>query len=134
MEAHGLRFRFLSLPTTLAFISQEILTPFPSSALISNTQMVPINIISSAMVTSQKVVLVSIPSMPSNSFSFPLHNVFDCISTDELTQTMPVLEVVSPVAHIDVHSEEVERLHRTSREGLVIPTVDDVTATLSDDV
>jgi len=66
--------------------------------------------------------------MSSNSFSFPFHNGFDCISTDELPQTKPVLEVVSPVAHIDVHSE-VERSHRTSREGLEIPMVDDVTAT-----
>jgi len=33
-----------------------------------------------------------------------------------------------------VHSEGVERLHQTSREGLEIPKVDDVTATLPDDV
>jgi hypothetical protein len=49
-------------------------------------------------------------------------------------QTRPVLEVVSPVAHVDVHFDEVERLHRTSQERLEIPTVDDVTATIFDDV
>ena len=45
-----------------------------------------------------------------------------------------MLEVVSPVAHVDVHSEEVKRLHQTSQEGLEIPTVEDVTTTLFDDV
>lgn len=33
-----------------------------------------------------------------------------------------------------MHSEEVERLHQTSREQLENPTVNDVTATLLDDV
>jgi len=123
-----------SAPTTLVSISQAISAPIPSFALISDTQMVPVNIVSSPMVTSETVVPVSILSLSSNSFSFPLHNGFYCISTNELTQIMLVLEVFSPVTHADVHSEQVEQLHRTSREGLEIPTVDDVTATLFDDV
>ena len=45
-----------------------------------------------------------------------------------------MLEVVSPVTHVDVHSEEVERLNRTLQEGMDIPTVDDVNAMLSNDV
>ena len=84
-----------SAPPTLASITQSISAPIPSSALISNTHMVPVNIVSSTMVTSLTAVPVSRPSLSSNSFSFPLHNVFYCISTDEFPQTRPVLEVVS---------------------------------------
>ncbi|AET00278.2 hypothetical protein MTR_5g090310 [Medicago truncatula] len=47
---------------------------------------------------------------------------------------MPVLEVVSPVAHVDVHSERAEQLHLTSREVLENPTMDDVSSLLSDEV
>jgi len=74
------------------------------------------------------------PSLSSNSFSFPLHNVFDIISPEKLPCVTPVLEVVSPVAHDDVHSEKAERLHQTLREELENFAVDDVTVTLSDDV
>ncbi|RHN79186.1 hypothetical protein MtrunA17_Chr1g0174361 [Medicago truncatula] len=73
-------------------------------------------------------------SLSSNTFSFPLHNVFDKISPGELPHTMPVLEVVSPVAHVDVHFEIVEKLHMTSREVLENPTMDDVSGLLSDEV
>jgi len=51
-----------------------------------------------------------------------------------LPRVIPVLEVVSPVVHDDVHSEKAERLHQTSWEELEIPTVVDVTVMLSDDV
>ena len=70
----------------------------------------------------------------SSSFSFPLHNVFDCISPDELPLPRPVLEVVSPVAHANVHPVEVMRSHQTSREELEIPTVNDATDSLLDGV
>lgn len=74
------------------------------------------------------------PSLSSNSFSFPLHNAFDKISHEELPRVTLVLEVVSPVVHDDVHSKRAEWLHQSSREELENPTVDDVTVTLSDDV
>lgn len=84
-------------------------------------------------------VPVPIPSVPvsdvsSNFFSFPLHNVFDRISLDELPLPRPVLEVVSPVAHADMHPVEVMRSHQTSREELEIPTVNDATDSLLDGV
>jgi hypothetical protein len=74
------------------------------------------------------------PSLSSNYFSFSLHNVFDRISPEELPRLMPVLEVVSHVAHDDVHSEREERLHQTSQDELENPTVDDGAVMLSDDM
>ncbi|XP_024627637.2 uncharacterized protein [Medicago truncatula] len=47
---------------------------------------------------------------------------------------MSVLEVVSSVAHVDVHSEIAVKLHLTSREVLENPTMDDVSGLLSDEV
>jgi len=60
--------------------------------------------------------------------------VFDNISNEELPQATPVFEIVSLVAHDDVHPERVEQMHLTSREELENPAVDDVTATLTNDV
>jgi len=104
--------------------------------------MVPVSVVSSALDTSQTDVpgfqtqIVSIPSVSvldvsSNSFSFPLHNVFDRISPDVLPLPSPVLEVVS---HADVHPVEVMRSHQTSREELAIPMVIDATDSLLDGV
>ncbi|RHN79268.1 hypothetical protein MtrunA17_Chr1g0175461 [Medicago truncatula] len=92
------------------------------------------SIVTSTVATSQTNVPMSMPSLSSNSFSFPLHNVFDRISHEELPRVMPVLEAVSSIAHDDVHPETAERLHQTSLEELENPTLDDVTVTLSDDV
>jgi len=89
----------------------------------SQTQMVPIPSVS-----------VPASNVSSNSFSFPLHNVFDRFSPDELPLPRPVLEIVSPVAHTDVHPVEVMRSHQTLWEELVIPTVNDATYSLLDDV
>ena len=47
---------------------------------------------------------------------------------------MPVLEVVSHVAHVDVHSERAEQLHLTSREMLENPMMDDVSGLISHEV
>jgi hypothetical protein len=73
-------------------------------------------------------------SLSSNTFSFPLHNVYDIISPRELPNNMLVLEVVSPIAHVDVHSERAEQLHLTSQEVLENPMRDDVSSLLLDEV
>jgi len=113
-------------PISLALTTLDI--PAPSPALNANSQLGSVSIVTSTVATSQADV--SMPSLSSNSFIFPLHNVFDIISPEELPRGTPV----SPVAHDDMHSERAERLHQTSREELENPTVDDVTVTRSDDV
>ena len=115
-----------SISTTLATTTQTNLVLIASSTMTSTTQMVSVTIASSTMTTTQTVVPNL--SFSSNSFSFPLHNAFDRISPDELPHSSPVLDVVSQVAHDDMHSKEVERLHQMEN-----PAVDDVTATLPDD-
>ena len=77
--------------------------PVVSSATAATSQIVLVSIITSTLATSQTDVSMS--SLSSNSFSFPLHNVFDIISHEELPRVTPVLEVVFPVVHDDVHSE-----------------------------
>ena len=42
-------------------------------------------------------------SLSSNTFSFPLQNVFDKIAHRELPHIMPVIELDSPVEHVDMH-------------------------------
>ena len=42
----------------------------------------------------------------SNTFSFPLHNVFDSISSEELPLATPMFEIVSPVGHDELHDME----------------------------
>jgi len=116
--------------TSLALTTLDISTPSPT--LNVNSQLGSVSTVTSTVATSQTDV--TMPSLSSNSFSFPLHNVFDRISPEELPRATVVLKVVSPIAHDDVHSEREERLHQTSREELENPTVDDVTVTLSDDV
>jgi len=65
-------------------------------ALNSNSQLGLVSIVTSTMATSQTDVPV------------PLHNVFDRISPEELQCVMPVLEVVSPIEHDEVHEVSVE--------------------------
>jgi len=81
---------------------------------------------------------VSVSDISSSSFSIPLHNVFDHLdrsSTDELDLTIPMLKkVVSPVAHVDVQSVGVGKLHQIPREVLENPAVTDVTNPLLDSV
>jgi hypothetical protein len=83
---------------------------------------------------------VSLPAVPvsdfmSNSFSIPLHNVFDRIErTDELTSNRPVLEVVYTDAHADVQNAEGRRSPQTSREVLENPVVTVVSKSLLDSV
>jgi len=60
--------------------------------------------------------------------------VFDRISPGEMSRVMPVLEVVSPVAHVDVHSKRTDQLQLTPQEVLENPTVDDTSSLFSDDV
>jgi len=127
------------VPVPSAFISlasqtQTILASIPSSAMKSITQMVSVPIVSLTMASSQTKASAPSPSLLSSSFSFPLHNVFDCISAEEFPRAIQVMEVVSPVEHDGVHFEEVERSHQTSREELEIPTIDDVTLALLDGV
>jgi len=117
-------------PTSLALTTLDI--PALSPTLNANSQLGPISIVTSTIATSSTDV--SIPSLSSNSFIFPLHNVFDMISPKDLPRVTPVLEVVSPIAHVDVHSERAEQLYQTLQEELENPMVDDVTVTLSDDV
>jgi hypothetical protein len=118
-------------PTSLVSTSHANSAPIPSSALNSNSQVGPISTVTSTVATSHTDVPVSMSSLSSNSFSFPLHNVFDIISPEELPRVMSMLEYVSTVAHDDVHPE---RLHQTSLEELENPTLDDVTVTLYDDM
>jgi len=106
------------------------LAPLDISTSIPQLESVPIA--TSAVATSQTDVPVSVPPLLSNTFSFPLHNVFDRISPEELPHIMPVLELVSPDAHVDVPSERAEQLHLTLREVLENHVLDEVT--LSDDV
>ena len=116
-------------PSTLAPPSQAIPTP-----IIASSHMGPIVNSTSAVVTSQVTVPMPRMSLSSTSFSFPLHNVFDIISSEELPLATPMFEIVSPVAHDEMHSKRVKEPHPTSREELKNPVVDDVTTTLSDDV
>lgn len=85
----------------------------------------PVNNITQSIPFSLPTIPVS--DLSSNSFSLPLHNVFDRIdrtSTDELDISRPVLEkVVSPVEHDDVQPVEAVRSHQTSREVLENPTM-----------
>ena len=92
-------------PTSLALTTLDI--PAPSPSLNANSQLGPVSIVTLTVATSQTDVSMS-SSLLSNSFSFLLHNVFDRISPEELPRVTPVLEVVSPVAHDDVHSERAE--------------------------
>jgi len=92
----------------------------------------PVVTSTSAIVTSQMAVHMRKTSLSSTSFSFPLHNVFESISSEELPLATPVFEIVSP--HDEVHSERVEQSLPTSREELENPVVNDVAATFSDDV
>jgi len=108
------------------------LAPLDISTSIPQLESVPIA--TSAVATSQTDVPVSVPPLLSNTFSFPLHNVFDRISPQELPHTMLVLELVSPDAHIDVPSERAEQLHLTSQEVLENHVLNEVTVTHSDDV
>lgn len=115
-------------PTSLALASLAIPTSFPAPTLTFNSHMGPV--VTSTIANSSQMDM----SLSSNIFSFPLHNVFDIISPGELPHTMPVLEVVSPVAHVDVHSERAEQLHLTSREVLENSMMDDVSGFPSDEV
>ncbi|AES70252.2 DUF4283 domain protein [Medicago truncatula] len=115
-----------TLLTSLALTTVDISAPSPT--LNANSQLG--QVVTSTVATSQ----TDVSTLSSNSFRFPLHNVFDIISPDELPRVTPVLKVVSPVVHDDVHSEREERLHQTSQGELENPTVNDVTVTLSDDV
>ena len=60
--------------------------------------------------------------------------MFNRISLEKLPDTVPVLELVSPVEHVGVHFERAAHSHLTSREVLENPTMDDLTMTLFDDV
>jgi len=126
----------ISVPdtTTLATNTQTNLISITSSAMASTTQMVLVTIASTTMATTQTVAPEPSSSLSSNSFSFPLHNVFDHISPDEFPHSSPVFEVVYLEAHNDVHYEKAEQLHQTLREELKNPTANDIIVTLSDDV
>jgi len=116
-----------SAPSPLAPPSKDIPTP-----IISSSHIGPVVTSTSAVVTSHMTVSMPKMSLSSTSFSFPLHNIFDSISSEELPLATPVFEIFSP--HDEAHSERVEQSHPTSREELENPVVDDVTATFSDDV
>ena len=95
---------------------------------------VSIVVASTTMATSTNTFATDpIQTLPSNSFSFALHNFIDHIPQRELFRLdSPVLDVVSLVVHDDVHSEKVEQLHLISREVVQNPKVSDVTTALSD--
>ena len=97
---------------------------------------IPINNITQSIPVSLPAVPVS--DISSNSFSLPLHNVFDCIDrslTDELDIPILVLEkVVSPIKHDEVQPVEAGRSHQTSQEVLENSTVTAVTNSLLDSV
>jgi hypothetical protein len=106
----------ISTPTRISLAPASLAIPasFPAPTLTFKSQMGPV--VTSTVANSQMDM-----SLSSNTFSFPLHNVVDIISPEELPHTMSVLEAVSPVAHVDVHSEREEQLHLTSREVLENP-------------
>ena len=96
---------------------------------------VPVNTITQSIPVSLPEVPIS--DISSNSFNFPLQNVFDRIeriSNDDLDFPRPVLEVVSLDVHNDVQPIEVVRSHQTSREVLENPMVTVVTKLLLDGV
>ena len=101
-------------PAKLAPPSHAISASIPSHSITSSSHMGPVDTFTSSMATSQTKVRVPNTSLSSTSFSFPLHNVVNSISSGKFPQATPVLEIVSPVAHDDVHSDRVERSHLTS--------------------
>lgn len=131
--------------------------PIPVVSTVTTTQRVPVSATTTSAPTSSISTSLALPTLfptpkstissqlgpivsstlqfdRSNNFSIPLHNVFDIIPPRELPLNMPVLELVSPVAHDDVKPVEVRKLHRTSREVLDNPLVTVATKSLLDSV
>ena len=116
----------------------------PISSTVTTSTRLTVPVVQTTQATSiTQSIPVPIPAVPvsdilSNSFSLPLHNVFDRIErlpTDDLALTMPVLEkVVSHVAHVGVQPVEVGTSQQTSREVLENPTVTAVANPLLDSV
>lgn len=77
-------------PSTLALSSQAI-----PVRTIASSHMGPVVTSTSAVVTSQLTVPMPRTSLSSTPFSFPLHNVFDNISSEKLPLATPVFEIVS---------------------------------------
>jgi hypothetical protein len=104
----------ISVNSTVTTTSRTMV-PVPQTTQATSSQ-IPVNTITQSIPVSLPVVPVS--DIASNSFSFPLHNVFDRIDripTDVLPLTSTVLEeVVSLVAHNDVQPVEVGRPYQTS--------------------
>ena len=135
-SANGSTWTWVPAPvvSTVTTAQRIPITNTTSTSLAAIPLVIPTSISQFETVTSQTGVSVSVSPLSSNSFSFPLQNVFDRISAEKLPDTVPVLELVSPVEHVGVHSERVVQSHLTSWEVLENPTMDDVTVTLSDDV
>jgi len=103
-----------------------------SSTIGGNMTWVSVAVATTTMVT-QTALAESIQTFSSNSFRFALHNVTDHVPQGELPRpSSPVLEFVSPVAHVDMHSEEEEQLQMEPREVVKNPNNSDATAALSD--
>jgi len=94
-----------SAPATLASPSMAIPTSISSSSITSSSHMGSVDTFTSVVATSQMMVPAPRTSLSSTSFSFPLHNVFDNISSEKFLEATPVIEFISPIAHDDVHSE-----------------------------
>lgn len=116
--------------------------PIPST--VTTTTMISVTAAPTIQATSvsnfMQSISVSLSAVPIsdslNSFSIPLHNVFDCIDrpmSEEITLVTPVLEkIVSPIVHDDVQPVEVGESDQTSREELERPTLTNVTTSLLD--
>ena len=90
-------------------------------------------VVATTTMATQTAIVESIQTLSSNSFSFALHNVIDHVPQGDLPHlSRPVLEFVSPVAHIDVHFEEEEQLQMEPQEVVENPNVSDATTDLSD--
>ena len=89
------------IPTSSVSVSLALPASFPTPTSTISSQLG--TVVASTVDTSQ--------FDRTNNFSIPLHNVFDIISPRELPLNMPVLELVSPVAHDDVQPVEVTTLH-----------------------
>jgi len=134
--ANGSTWTWVPAPivSTVTTAQRIPVTDTTSISLAAIPLVIPTSISQFETVTSQAGVSVYVSPLSSSSFSFPLQNVFDRISPEKLLDTVPVLDLVSPVEHVSVHSERAVQSHLTSREVLDNPTMDDVTVTLSDDV
>jgi hypothetical protein len=99
------------VPTSLVTVLVALPASIAAPSLNRSSQLEPV--VSSIVATTQ--------FDKSNNFSIPLHNVFDLITPREFPLNRPVLELVSPDAHVDVQPVESTKWIQKPREELENP-------------